>query len=363
MNRDYYCIIMAGGVGSRFWPLSRTNKPKQFLDILGTGKTLLQTTHDRFKAICPSENIYVVTNATYGDIVKEQLPGLSDEQILLEPMRKNTAPCIAYAAFKIQKKNPDAILVVAPSDHFILKEEEFQRTILEGLEFVKDRDALLTLGIQPDRPETGYGYIQINNGNLVTKNPDLKKVKTFTEKPDYELAKVFFESGEFYWNSGLFIGSLESFMKAFKIYLPEMYSLFVEGNDIYNTKSEKEFIFNTYSNAKSISIDYGIMEKAENVYVLCSDFGWSDLGTWSSLFEHSGKDENNNVRPGENILDYDVKNSIIKVPGDKLVVLQGLEDYIVVESDDILLICRRKDEQKIKQFVHDVQIRKGEDYI
>lgn len=363
MKKDHYCIIMAGGIGSRFWPLSRTNKPKQFLDILGVGKSLLQLTYDRFTGIFPEENIYVVTGSDYGNQVKKQLPKLSEKQILLEPFRKNTAPCIAYANYKIQQLNPDATIVVAPSDHFILKEGEFKRVILEGLEFVKERDALLTLGIKPDRPETGYGYIQINNGHGIAENKNLREVKTFTEKPDLELAKVFFESGEFYWNSGLFIWSLKSVMRAFELHLPEMNSLFKEGMGIYNTEKEKDFILETYSNAKSISIDYGIMEKADNVYVLCSDFGWSDLGTWSSLYEHSEKNEHKNVTSGDNIFEYEVRNSIIKVPKNKLIVLQGLEDYIVVESDDILLVCKRQDEQKIKQFVQDVQMKKGDKYL
>ena len=248
---------MAGGIGSRFWPLSRTNKPKQFLDILGVGKTLLQLTYDRFTGIFPEKNIYVVTSSDYGNLVRKQLPKLTRKQILLEPFRKNTAPCIAYANYKIQQLNPNATIVVAPSDHFILKEAEFKRVILEGLKFVEERDALLTLGIKPDRPETGYGYIQINNGENVTENKNLKPVKTFTEKPDLDLARIFFESGEFYWNSGLFIWSLKSIMKAFELYLSEMHSLFKEGSGIYNTDKEKEFILETYSNTKSISIDYG----------------------------------------------------------------------------------------------------------
>lgn len=363
MKKDQYCIIMAGGIGSRFWPLSRVNKPKQFLDIMGVGKTLLQLTYDRFANIIPEENIYVVTSSDYGKLVKKQLPKLSKKQILLEPFRKNTAPCIAYGIYKIQQADPDATIVVAPSDHFILKEKEFKNSILEGLDFVREKDALLTLGIKPDRPETGYGYIQISNGEQVTKNKNLKSVKTFTEKPDLKLAKVFFESGEFYWNSGLFIWNLNSIIKAFELHLPEMNSLFREGIGIYNTDKEKEFILETYSNSKSISIDYGVMEKADNVYVLCSDFGWSDLGTWGSLYEYSDKDDSLNVISGGNVFEYEVKNSIIKVPKNKLVVLQGLEDYIVVESDNILLVCKRQDEQKIKQIVQDVQLKKGKEHL
>lgn len=363
MKKHQYCIIMAGGVGSRFWPLSLKNKPKQFLDIIGVGKTLLQLTYDRLIDLFPVSNVFVVTSSEYGKLVKQQLPKLPRKQILLEPFRKNTAPCIAYANYKIQQLDPDATVVVAPSDHFILREDEFRRVILEGMEFVRDRDALLTLGIKPDRPETGYGYIQINNGQSLAGNKNLKKVKTFTEKPDLELAKVFFESGEFYWNSGLFIWSLKSVMKAFAQHLPEMNSLFNEGAGLYNTDREKEFILEAYANAKSISIDYGIMEKADNVYVLCSDFGWSDLGTWGSLYEQSEKNEQMNVTSGKNVFTYGVKDSIIKVPENKLVVLQGLEEYIVVESDNILLVCRRQDEQMIKQIVQDVQMKKGDRYV
>jgi len=363
MDKNIFCVIMAGGVGSRFWPLSRTGKPKQFLDFLGAGKTLLQQTYDRVIKICPEENILIVTNADYGGLVFEQLPELKPEQVLLEPLRKNTAPCIAYANYKIQQINSEANIIVAPSDHLILKEDEFIRVIRDGLEFVQDTDSLLTLGITPDRPETGYGYIQAANGDTYFNNPNLKKVKTFTEKPDYEMAKVFYESGDFFWNSGLFIWTLKSIMKAFEKYLPEVNVLFAEGIKLYNTSREKDFILNTYSNCKNISIDYGIMEKAENVFVLCSDFGWSDLGTWGSVFEHSPKQKENNVISGQNVFIYDLKDSFVKVPDDKLVVLQGLEGYIVVESQDMLLICKREDEQKIKQFVNDIKIRKGESYI
>lgn len=363
MDKNIFCVIMAGGVGSRFWPLSRTGKPKQFLDFLGAGKTLLQQTYDRVIKICPEENILIVTNADYGELVFEQLPELKPEQVLLEPLRKNTAPCIAYANYKIQQINSEANIIVAPSDHLILKEDEFIRVIRDGLEFVQETDSLLTLGITPDRPETGYGYIQATNGDTYFNNPNLKKVKTFTEKPDYEMAKVFYESGDFFWNSGLFIWSLKSIMKAFEKHLPEVNVLFAEGIKLYNTSREKDFVLNTYSNCKNISIDYGIMEKAENVFVLCSDFGWSDLGTWGSVFEHSPKQKGNNVISGQNVFIYDLKDSFVKVPDDKLVVLQGLEGYIVVESQNMLLICKREDEQKIKQFVNDIKIRKGENFI
>jgi len=364
MNQNNYCVIMAGGVGSRFWPLSRTARPKQFLDVLGIGKTLIQLTFERFEKVVPAENILVVTNSDYKDVVLEQLPKISEQQVLLEPHRRNTAPCIAYANYKIKENNPDANIVVAPSDHLILKESEFLQVVEKGLAFVAENKALLTLGIKPSRPETGYGYIQVNGGNGPIKvNESLREVKTFTEKPDLELAKVFYESGDFYWNSGIFFWSLSSIMSAFEAYLPEVDGVFKEGVGKYHTESEMEFINQAYPNCRNISIDYGIMEKADNVFVLCSDFGWSDLGTWGSLFEKLSKDEAGNSVLGENVLAYNLKNCLVNVPKDKLVVLQGLEDFIVVESEGVLLVCKQDEEQRIKQFVNDVKIRMGDDYI
>ncbi|MBI4648121.1 MAG: mannose-1-phosphate guanylyltransferase [Bacteroidia bacterium] len=363
MKKNIFSIIMAGGIGSRFWPLSRTEKPKQFLDILGVGKTLLQQTYDRMLKICPSKNIYIVTNSDYYDLVATQLPDIDTDQILLEPTRRNTAPCIAYANYKIMKKNPDALIVTAPSDHLILKENEFIAELKKGLEFVGKNDALVTLGIKPHRIETGYGYIQIDSEESVEIYDNLFKVKTFTEKPNYELAKVFFESGEFYWNSGIFIWTLKDITNAFEEFLPEIDALFKDGINIYSTPLEKEFISRVYSDCKNISIDYGIMEKAENVFVLCSDFGWSDLGTWGSLYENLKKDDYMNIIKGKNVLTYDTRGCIINVPDDKLVTIQGLEDYIVVESDNMLLICKKRDEQKIRQIVNDVRLEKGEKFI
>lgn len=362
MNKDHYCIIMAGGIGSRFWPLSKTEKPKQFLDILGTGRTLLQLTFDRFSNLFLKENILVVTSADYKEIVLEQLPELQEDQVLSEPMRKNTAPCIAYANQRILKSNPDAVIVTSPADHLILKQDLFLEEIRKALEFAGRRDALLTLGIKPNRPETGYGYIQAGTKTVSKKYENLRKVKTFTEKPDYDLARVFIESGEFFWNSGIFIWSLNSIMKAFEKYLPDVNSLFIS-EDNYGTPGESDFINDVYATCPNISIDYGIMEKADNVYVLYSDFGWSDLGTWGSLYEHSEKDKWGNVLRGSDVYIYDVNNSIINFPNDKLVVLQGLENFIVVESGNILLVCKKDEEQNIKQFVHDVKIRKGDEYI
>jgi len=355
---------MAGGIGSRFWPLSRTRKPKQFLDILGTGRTLLQQTFDRLRKVFPVENIYIVTNEDYEQLVAKQLSELGQNQILLEPMRRNTAPCIAYANYKIKLLNPEASIMVAPSDHVILKEQDFLDVVQKGLDFVEKNDCLLTLGIQPSRPETGYGYIQINGDKTrIELNNSFRKVKTFTEKPDLKMAEVFLQSGDFFWNSGMFFWSLNSIMKAFSTYLPDVDQLFSEGIEFYNTGKESEFIGKVYPNCKNISVDYGIMEKADNVQVLCSDFGWSDLGTWGSLYDMLHKTEENNTITGSNIFTYNTQNCLINLPDNKLAVIQGLDDYIVVESDNILLICRKQDEQKIKNFVNDVKIEKGEEFI
>jgi mannose-1-phosphate guanylyltransferase len=358
-----YCIIMAGGVGSRFWPLSRQGRPKQFLDILGTGRTLIQQTFDRFATFIPVENIFVVTSVRYKKLVNEQLPELKNGQILLEPLRRNTAPCVAYAAHKIKSHNPEANLIVAPSDHLIIKEEEFVRQIKNGLEFIENNDALLTLGIKPSRPETGYGYIQVKEKLEFNNLDNLHKVKTFTEKPDYEMAQVFVDCGEFFWNSGIFLWSLPSIMNAFDMYLNDISSLFQNGDKLYNTDDEVHFINKIYSECKGISIDYGIMEKAQNVYVLTADFGWSDLGTWGSLYDNKEKDSLGNVISGENVLTYETSNCIINIKEEKVAVLQGLDGYIIAESDDTLMVCRKEDEQQIKQFVTDVRIQKGDSLV
>jgi mannose-1-phosphate guanylyltransferase len=363
MNKNHFCVIMAGGIGSRFWPLSKITKPKQFLDILGTGKSLLQSTYDRFREIILPENFIIVTSNLYRDFIFEQLPELTPEQVLLEPMRKNTAPCIAYANYKIKMMNPDAVIVVTPSDHLILKQDEFLKEIRQGLEAASSENVLLTLGIKPNRPETGYGYIQANTKRIPGKPDNLRKVKTFTEKPDMELARVFFESGEFHWNSGIFIWSLKTIMNSISQFLPDVDSLFASGLNVYNTEKEQEFITGVYATCKNISVDYGIMEKAEDVYVLVSDFGWSDLGTWGSLYENSSRNSDGNMITGENVFAYDTRNSIINVPREKIVVLQGLDEFIVVDSGEILLVCRKEDEQRIKQFVNDVKIEKGEEYL
>lgn len=354
---------MAGGIGSRFWPLSRTGMPKQFLDILGVGKTFIQQTYERFARIVPACNFYVVTSADYKDLVLSQLPMLAEEQVLLEPFRRNTAPCIAYATFKIRKQNPFANVIVAPSDHIILKEDEFIRQVEKGLSFVSSNNSLLTLGIKPSRPETGYGYIQINRKNKDTGLDNLYEVKTFTEKPDLKMAQIFMQSGEFFWNSGIFLWSVPAILEAFKTHLTDVYELFAKGVKLYNTENESAFINKTYSECQGISIDYGVMEKAKNVYVLTADFGWSDLGTWGSLYENKEKDQNGNVVIGDNIFSYDTKNCIVNIPEHKVVVLQGLDGYIVVESNDTMLICRKDDEQQIRQFVMDVKLKKGDSYV
>ena len=354
---------MAGGIGARFWPMSKTSRPKQFIDILGTGKTLIQQTFDRFLTICPKENIYIVTNERYKGIILEQLPGIKDDQVLCEPMRRNTAPAIAYAAYKINEINPAANLVVAPSDHIILKEDVFTDVILSALEATATNNWLLTLGITPSRPDTGYGYIQFCNDKPYSKDERLRKVKTFTEKPNLELAKTFLESGDFLWNSGIFIWSVKSILTAFDQRLPEVGSLFIEGSGKDGTDQEQEFINQTFSVCKNISIDYGVMEKADNVFVLASDFGWSDLGTWGSLFDIRQKDENNNAIVGKNVMAFNSKECIVNMPEDKLVVLQGLNDYIVVEDEGVLLICKKEDEQNIREIVNAVKIEKGEKFV
>ena len=357
-----YVVIMAGGIGSRFWPMSRTEHPKQFLDILGTGRTLLQQTYDRSLAVCPMENILVVTNSMYRDLVLNQLPQLRPEQVLLEPARRNTAPCIAYAAFHIHAKSPDACMVVAPSDHLILKEEAYTGLLNRALEVAAAERALITLGIQPTRPDTGYGYIQFREETSDTDSA-VKKVKTFTEKPDLEMAEQFIASGEFLWNAGIFVWSVASILDAFAKYLPDEHHLFEEGREKFATEHEAAFIAGAYPRCNNISIDYGIMEKADNVYTLASDIGWSDLGTWGSLYAFADKNEEGNVIQGRNVVVYDTHNCIVNMPKDKLVVLQGMEDMIVVESDGILLICKREQEQQIKRIVNDVKATKGDKFV
>jgi len=357
-RENNYCVIMAGGIGSRFWPMSRTSFPKQFIDILGTGQTLIQQTFERLQKLSPKENIFIVTNEQYKDLCLEQLD-IKEDRILCEPSRRNTAPCIAYANYKIAEENENANIIVAPADHLILKEIKFVEVMEKALDFTANNDVLLTLGIKPSRPDTGYGYIQFDESS----EGEIKKVKTFTEKPNLELANQFLESGDFSWNSGMFIWSLKSIKKAFRELLPDIDSLFQEQVSQLNSKSEKQAIENIYSVSKSVSIDYGIMEKADNVFVISADIGWSDLGTWGSIYTHLKQDSDKNALVGKNIMMYDSEGCIVSVPNEKLVVLQGLKDYIVVESNDTLLVCKKEDEQKIKQFVTDIKLEKGEKFI
>ncbi|MDR1258962.1 MAG: mannose-1-phosphate guanylyltransferase [Tannerellaceae bacterium] len=358
--KNNYCVIMGGGIGSRFWPFSRAGYPKQFLDFFGSGRSLLQMTFDRFAQIIPEENIYIVTNELYFSLVKEQLPGIRDKQVLLEPSRRNTAPCIAYAAYHIRACNPDANIVVAPSDHLILKEDVFLRDVQKGLDFVSRNEALVTLGIKPSRPETGYGYIQSSDARL----GDFLKVKTFTEKPDLRLAQIFYESGEFFWNSGLFLWNVNTIIKAFSIHLPDVSSRFDLGKDVFNTPGEGRFIQEHFPYCPNISIDYSIMEKADNVYMMCVDFGWADLGTWGSLHDIAGKDEQSNAKlKKSNVMLYESNGNIIAMDDpDRLVVIEGLDDHIVAESGNVLLICKKDDEQRIKQFVADAQLKFGQTF-
>jgi len=357
-----YVLIMAGGVGSRFWPLSRRERPKQFLDILGKGETLIQQTYRRFKSICPEENIFVVTNSDHKDLVTEQL-GIAPDRVLSEPLRRNTAPCIAYGTFRIKSENPEAVIAVTPSDHLILKEEEFCEVMGKAYEFAEKNKALLTLGIKPDRPETGYGYIQANEKKRVEGFDKLLKVKTFTEKPDINLARVFIESGDFYWNSGIFIWSIDAILEAMEKYLPDIFTAFDDGRDLFKTNKEENFIAQTYAACGSISIDYGIMEKANNVYVMCADVGWSDLGTWSSLYEHTPLDKNGNAIVRGNVFSHENNGNIINISPGKIAVLQGLTDYIIVNSDNVLLIVKKEEEQNIKQYLDAVKKKTKEKYL
>jgi len=350
---------MAGGIGSRFWPASRTQRPKQFLDIMGTGKSLIRLTFERFLEICPAENIFIVTNGMYKDLVKEHLPELTDNQILCEPSRNNTAPCVAYTAFKLQALNENANLIVAPSDHVILKEVNFIETLKKALNFTANNDALLTLGIQPSRPDTGYGYIRYEaegqNG--------VHKVRQFTEKPDLATAKSFLESGDYLWNAGIFIWRTAILLDAFEKHAPKIYEILGQRPSCFNTAEEQPFIDKFYPTTPNISIDYAIMEKADNVYTLPSDFGWSDLGTWASLHAESEKDVSENVVLGDRIILKETANCLIRVPDKKLAVLKGLEDYIVVDEGDVLLIYPKSEEQEIKGITKSIGESYGEEFI
>ena len=360
MNNNQYVAIMAGGIGSRFWPMSRTHFPKQFLDILGTGRTLIQSTFDRFLRFIPRENIYVVTSEEYRGIVAEQLPELEMANILCEPSRKNTAPCVAYISYKLNEINPEGALICAPADHLILDDKAFNKVCLEALDFVSKHKALITLGIKPSHPNTGYGYIQYDQQNV---SDNVYKVKTFTEKPNLELARTFLASGDFLWNAGIFVWQVKSIVQAFEKYLPEMAELFIAEQGKLNSPHEKEAISRIYPQCTNISIDYGIMEKANNVYLIPSSFGWSDLGTWNSAYENMEKDYLGNAVSGDNVMVIDATRCMVHGRNDKLYLLQGLDDYILVDTKDVMLICKKEKEQEIKEYVAEVKRNKGERFL
>jgi mannose-1-phosphate guanylyltransferase len=360
MNKHHYVAIMAGGIGSRFWPMSRTNFPKQFLDILNTGKTLIQSTFERFATFIPTENIFVITSNEYVNIVKKQLPEIPIQNILGEPSRKNTAPCIAYISFKLNQIDPKASLIVAPADHIILDPTAFTKVCLEALAFVNKHNAFITLGIKPTYANTGYGYIQYEQHG-VTDN--VYKVKTFTEKPNLDLAKTFLASGEFLWNAGIFVWQVKNILTAFEKYLPEMYEVFEAEQSRFNTPEEANALNEIYPQCPSLSIDFGIMEKADNVYLIPSSFGWSDLGTWNSAYENLEKDYLANAVAGDNVIVIDATKCVVHAPANKLVMLQGLDDYIIVDTEDVLLICKKEKEQEIKEYVAEVKRNKGDRYL
>lgn len=365
MDKKNYTIIMAGGIGSRFWPLSRTVRPKQFLDVLGTGKTLIQQTYERIKRVCLKENILILSNSLYENTIREQIRDIPPENILFEPQRKNTAPCITYGAFKIKKRDAEANILVTPSDHVILREDLFVEIAREGFRFVSRNDALLTIGIKPHRPETGYGYIR-SSGKTLGKEPGkwtLAKVRQFTEKPDLITARTYLESGDYFWNTGIFMWSVNSILGALQKYMPALYRQFQEYQDAFNTPDEKKAVEDIFGTCENISVDYGVMEKAGNVYVMNTDIGWSDLGSWSALHEMSERDPAGNTTNSNKTLFYDTTNCLVRLPGYKVAVIQGLDDYVVVEEENALLICKKQEEQRIRQFAENVGTRFGNQYV
>lgn len=346
-----HLVIMAGGIGSRFWPMSTPEKPKQFIDVLGVGRTLLQLTVDRFEGICPVENVWVVTSVRYKDIIKQQLPGIPDSNILLEPCMRNTAPCIAYVAWKIKQRDPQANLVISPSDHIVMDKAEFSRVIRKGIDFITDGDRILTLGMMPTRPETGYGYIKVENEEQsVYGEGEIHEVEGFKEKPDLEKAREYLSAGGYYWNAGIFLWNVKTIEKAFRENQPELAVIFDSLNDVYYTPQEQAAIDVKFPECKNISIDYAVMENAENIYVFPASFGWSDLGTWGSLYEQLPHDENHNAVVGKAVCMLESSECVVHVPENKKMVIQGLEGYIIAEENDVLLICRKSDEQRIKEF-------------
>lgn len=358
MNKNYYAILMAGGVGSRFWPVSTQDFPKQFHDMLGTGDTLIQKTFHRLAHLIPKENIYILTNERYNDLVLEQLPEVTQKQVVLEPAMRNTAPCILYASLKIQKENPDAVMIVAPSDHWIEDEATFSKNVEEAFVFCEKNDALMTLGIQPTFPNTGYGYIEFDDSST----DRIKSVNQFREKPDYETAKEFIAQGNFLWNAGIFMWSAKSVIEAFQKNQPKLYELFESGISSYNTDSESHFIKENYPKAENISVDYAIMEKSTNVFVIAAEFDWNDLGTWGSLYDKLDKDEDGNAVVNSRTLAEDASGNMIRTKNDKIVVVDGLKDYIIVDKDEVLLIFPKTKEQDIKKTLQQVKDKFGEQY-
>ncbi|MDY2587430.1 mannose-1-phosphate guanylyltransferase [Winogradskyella aquimaris] len=357
-NQNYYAILMAGGVGSRFWPVSTQNFPKQFHDMLGTGDTLIQKTFQRLAKLIPEENIFILTNERYNDLVFEQLPGITKRQVVLEPAMRNTAPCILYASLKIQKENENAVMIVAPSDHWIEDEEAFSKNVQTAFDYCESNDALMTLGIKPTFPNTGYGYIEYDKSSDV----DIKPVKQFREKPDYKTAKSFLAQGNFLWNAGIFMWSAKSVVDAFQRNQPELYQLFEHGYDKYNTDAEDDFIKNNYSKAENISVDYAIMEKSDNVFVIPATFDWNDLGTWGSLYDKLDKDTHENAVVNARVLAEDASGNMIRSNKDKIVVVDGLKDYIIVDKDEVLLIFPKAKEQDIKKVLQNIKANFGEEY-
>lgn len=357
MATSKYCIIMAGGIGTRFWPMSRQHRPKQFLDILGTGKSFIRHTYERFAKLVPADHFLVVTNRRYKELVLEHLPELDEAQVLCEPVGRNTAPCIAYAAYTLAARDPEAEMIVTPADHLILNEEDFRAIIEECAAFADTHDALLTVGIKPTRPDTGYGYIQVSDTQPIS------KVKCFTEKPDLELAQTFLQCGEFVWNSGIFVWKIRTIIAAFEKYLPEHHALFRAVQRAAGTDAEQQAVETAFAECRAISIDYGVMEKADNVYVRCGEFGWSDVGTWGSVYQHSRKDRYANALPTEGCYLYNTRNCIVSLPKNKIAAISGLKEFIVVDTDDVLMICPRAEEQSIKKFIDEVKYHEGEKHI
>ncbi|MBU2949531.1 mannose-1-phosphate guanylyltransferase [Tamlana agarivorans] len=358
MNKNYYAILMAGGVGSRFWPVSTEEFPKQFHDMLGTGDTLIQKTFHRLAKLIPKENIFILTNERYNDLVLEQLPDVTQRQVVLEPAMRNTAPCILYASLKIQKENPDAVMIVAPSDHWIEDENTFSKNVEQAFEFCSENDALMTLGIQPTFPNTGYGYIEYDKSSAEA----IKSVSQFREKPDYETAKEFIAQGNFLWNAGIFMWSVKTVIDTFKKNQPGLYELFESGISVYNTESEADFIKENYPKAENISVDYAIMEKSKNVYVIAAEFDWNDLGTWGSLYDKLDKTDNGNAVVNARVLPEDASGNMIRTKKDKIVVVDGLNDYIIVDKEEVLLIFPKSKEQDIKKVLQNVKNTFGEQY-